>query len=131
MTIVCGSYLHTENGEEVTIVLENDIFGIMERIEPAYTRFIHTNRNSKRKLYVCLTKALCGLVRLALLWYNLCSLTLVNDKYFLNKYDACTAHQYECISYWCIALVLYKISITVGMNTLPLVMVQAREHTYL
>ena len=90
---VRGAYLHAENDEDTIMVLEDDIVGIMESVDAVYTKFIHTDRKGKRKLYVHLTKALYGLVRSALLWYNLFSSTLINDDYVLNKYDACTVNK--------------------------------------
>ena len=64
---VRGAYLHAENDEDTIMVLEDDIVGIMESVDAVYTKFIHTDRKGKRKLYVRLTKALYGLVRSALL----------------------------------------------------------------
>ena len=90
---VRGAYLHAENDDDTIMVLEDDIVGILESVDAVYTKFIHTDQKGKRKLYVRLTKALYGLVRSALLWYNLFSSTLINDDYVLNNYDACIANK--------------------------------------
>ena len=44
-------------------------------------------------MYLQLAKALCGCLKLVLLWYNLFRSTLEDMGFVLNKYDPCVANK--------------------------------------
>jgi hypothetical protein len=66
-----GAFLHAESDEDITMVLKGRLAELMVQVAPnLYRKYITIDRKGTAILYVKMQKALYGLLRSALLFYN-------------------------------------------------------------
>jgi len=66
-----GAFLHAESDEDITMVLKGRLAELMVQVAPnLYRKYITVDRKGTAILYVKMQKALYGLLRSALLFYN-------------------------------------------------------------
>ena len=66
-----GGFLHTDTNEDITMVLKGRLAELMVQVAPNLCRkYITVDRKGTAILYVKMQKALYGLLRSALLFYN-------------------------------------------------------------
>ena len=89
-----GAYLHAEMPEEhrVILKLKGTFVDIMCQVNPEFRKHV-TIEKGQKVLYMKVMKAICGCIRLAMLWYNLFSETLQQEGYKINPYDRCVANK--------------------------------------
>jgi hypothetical protein len=87
-----GAFLHTDVDEDITMVLKGRLAELTVQVVPLLSRkYITVNRKGMTILYVKMQKALYGLLRSALLFYNKLVANLESDGFVLNPYDSCVA----------------------------------------
>ena len=87
-----GAFLHTENDEEIIMVLRGRLCELLVQVNPKlYRQYVKTSAKGQPILYVKLAKALYGLLRSALLFYRKLSTQLVDIGFEINPYDPCVA----------------------------------------
>ena len=90
---VAGAYLKADMHDFVPMRFEGDDVRVLCEMNKDYERFVTTNRNGKKVLYVRLLKALYGCVKSALLWYDLFTGYLKTIGFELNPYEPCVANK--------------------------------------
>ena len=66
-----GAFLHADVDEDITMVLKDRLAELMVQVAPnLYRNYITVNRKGTAIVYVKMQKALYGLLRSALLFYN-------------------------------------------------------------
>lgn len=90
-----GAYPSTpmEDGNEVIITLQSTLAKMMVLSSPEAYQDHMTLENSKKILYVRFTKALCGLLKCALLFYRKLWGDLARRGFEINPYDPCVANK--------------------------------------
>ena len=89
-----GVFLCADVNEEVTMVLKGRLAELMVQVAPnLYRKYITVDRKGMAILYVKMQKALHGLLRSALLFYNKLVADLESDGFVLNPYDSCVANK--------------------------------------
>jgi hypothetical protein len=89
-----GAFLHTDVDEDITMVLKGRLAEMMVQVVPnLYRKYITVDRKGTAILYVKMQKALYGLLRSALLFYNKLVADLEGDGFVLNLYDLCVANK--------------------------------------
>ncbi len=89
-----GAFLHADVNEDSTMVLKGRLAELMVQVAPnLYRKYITVNRKGTAILYVKMQKALYGLLRSALLFYNKLVVNLKSDGFVLNPYDSCMANK--------------------------------------
>ena len=84
-----GAFLHADVNEDITMVLTGRLAELMVQVAPnLYRKYITVNRKGTTILYVRMQKALYGLLRSALLFYNKLMADLESDGFVLNPYDS-------------------------------------------
>jgi len=98
-----GAYLHADMEDFVLLKMVGEAVDIMCDVNPKYAPFVVVE-NGKRVLYLRLLKALYGCVKLALLWYELFTETLIGMGFELNPYDPCVVNNMmdgkQCTIVW-------------------------------
>lgn len=91
---VHGAYLHAEFLKDKTVLmrLRDEFVDIMVKINPEYAKYVKVI-NGRKVLYLRVLRAIYGCIELALLWYNLFSVTLVKMGFTLNPHDKCVANK--------------------------------------
>jgi hypothetical protein len=90
---VPSAFVNTEVDEDVIMVLKGDLADMMVQIAPeTYRKYITTDKNGTRILYVKLQKALYGLMRASLLIYRKLRKELKGYRFIVNPYDPCVAN---------------------------------------
>ena len=90
---VANVFLHMHNDEKVLIILRGKLTDMMVRIEPSmYREYVTYSKNGVPMLYVCLSKALYGMMRAALLFYKRLRSDLEDMGFVVNPYDPCVAN---------------------------------------
>ena len=103
---VPGAYLQAEMPAEkkLLMVFRDEFVDIMCEVNPEYKKYVTTDRNGKRILYVKVLRAIYGCIESALLWYELYVKTLKGMGFKLNPYDRCVAnkviHGKQCTIAW-------------------------------
>ena len=97
-TVACfdipGAFLHTDFDEDITMVLKGRLAELMVQVAPnLYRKYITVDRKGTAILYAKMQKALYGLLRSALLFYNNFVTDLESDGFVLNPYDSCVANK--------------------------------------
>ena len=89
-----NTFLNAINSEQTLILLKGKLAELMVQIDPKlYQKYIITSSKGEPMLYVCLSKALYGLLQSALLFYRkLCS-ELEDHVFKVNPYDPCVANK--------------------------------------
>jgi hypothetical protein len=68
---VPSAFVNTDVGEEVIMVLKGDLAEIMIQVAPeVYRKYVAADKKGNKILYVKLQKALYGLMRASLLFYQ-------------------------------------------------------------
>ncbi len=89
-----GAFLHADVDEDITMVLKGRLEELMVQVAPnLYRKYITVGRKGMAILYVKMQKALYGLLRSALLFYNKLVADLESDGFVLNPYDSCVANK--------------------------------------
>jgi hypothetical protein len=89
-----GAFLHADVDEDIGMVLKGRLAELMVQVAPnLYRKYITVDRKGKAILYVKMQKALYGLLRSALLFYNKLVANLEDDGFVLNPYDSCVANK--------------------------------------
>ena len=89
-----GAFLHADVDEDITMVLKGRLAELMVQVAPnLYRKYITVDRKGTAILYVKMQKALYGLLRSALLFYNKLVADLEGDGFVLNPYDSCVANK--------------------------------------
>jgi hypothetical protein len=84
-----GAFLHAESDEDITMVLKGRLAELMVQVAPnLYRKYITVDRKGLAILYVKMQKALYGLLRSALLFYNKLVADLESNGFVLNPYDS-------------------------------------------
>ena len=66
-----NAFLNADNNEQTLMLLKGKLAELMVQIDPKmYRKHIITSSKGEPMLYVCLSKALCGLLQSALLFYR-------------------------------------------------------------
>jgi len=87
-----GAFLHADINEDITMVLKGRLAELMVQVVPnLYSKYITVDRKGMAILYVKMRKALYGLLRSALLFFNKLVADLEGDGFVLNPYDSCVA----------------------------------------
>jgi hypothetical protein len=89
-----GAFLHADSNEDITMALKGRLAELMVQVAPnLYRKYITVDRKGTAILYVKMQKALYGLLRSALLFYNKLVADLESDGLMLNPYDSCVANK--------------------------------------
>jgi hypothetical protein len=89
-----GAFLQADNPDYVLMRLDGILAELMVTIAPnIYRKYITTNAKGKPVLYVQLEKALHGMMKSALLFYQKLIADLHLIGYILNPYDPCVANK--------------------------------------
>ena len=91
---IANAFLHTENDEKIIMFLRGRLAEMMVQVEPAmYRKYMMYSPNGQAMLYVRLSKALYGMLRVALLFYKRLRSDLENKGFEVNPYDPCVANK--------------------------------------
>jgi hypothetical protein len=89
-----GAFLHADSDDDITMVLKGRLAELMVQVAPnLYWKYITVDRKGTAILYVKMQKALYGLLRSTLLFYNKLVADLESDGFVLNPYDLCVANK--------------------------------------
>ena len=89
-----NAYLTAENDENIVMVLRAKLAEMMVRVNPdLYRPYIIYSAKGVPMLYVCLSKALYGMLRAALLFYKKLRGELESMRFKVNPYDPCVANK--------------------------------------
>ena len=89
-----GEFLHADVDEDISMVLKGRLAELMVQVAPnLYRKYITVDRKGTAILYVKMQKALYGLLRNALLFYNKLVADLESNGFVLNPYDLCVANK--------------------------------------
>jgi hypothetical protein len=89
---ILGAILHADVNEDITMVLKGRLAELMVQVAPnLFRKNITVNRNGTAILYVKMQKALYGLLRSVLLFFNKLMANLESDGFVLNPYDSYVA----------------------------------------
>ncbi len=89
-----GTFLHADYNEDVTMVLRGHLAKLMVQVAPnLYRKYITVDKRNTAILYVKMQKALYGLLRSALLFYQRLVGDLEGHGFVLNPYDPCVANK--------------------------------------
>ena len=89
-----GAFLHADLDEDITMILKGRLAELMVKVAPnLYRKYIFVDAKGLAILYVKMQKALYGLLRSALLFYNKLVANLESNGFVLNPYDSCVANK--------------------------------------
>ena len=89
-----NAYLHADNNEQTLMLLQGKLAELMVQIDPElYRKYVITSPRGEPMLYVRLSKALCGLLKSALLLYRKLRSELEDFGFEVNPYDLCVANK--------------------------------------
>jgi len=85
-----GAFLHVDIDEDIAMVLKGRLAELMVQVVPNLCRkYITVDRKGMAILSVKMQKALYGLLRSALLFYEKLVADLESEGFVLNPYDSC------------------------------------------
>lgn len=92
---VPGAYLHADIPPDKFVILkiEGQLVDIMVDVHPEFKEDVRF-KNGKKVLYVQVLKALYGMIKSALLWYDLYLTVLKKEGFEINNIDKCIAQKY-------------------------------------
>jgi hypothetical protein len=91
---ILGAFLHADSDKNITMILKGPLAELMFQVAPnLYHKYITVDRKNTPILYVKLQKAVYGLLRSALLFYQKLIGDLENNGFVLNPYDPCVANK--------------------------------------
>ena len=89
-----NAFLHAENNEYVLMFLCGELAELLVKVDPSlYRNYVITSKQGVPMLYVKLTKALCGILRSAMLFYNNIRGHLEGKSLKVNPYEPCVANK--------------------------------------
>jgi len=89
-----GAFLHADSDEDITMVLKGRIAELMVQVAPnLYRKYITVDKRNTPILYIKIQKALYGLLRSALLFYQKLVGDLESNGIVLNPYNTCVANK--------------------------------------
>ena len=89
-----GAFLQAKNEENILMLLRGTLAEMMVKIDPKiYRQHVFVGKKGEPMLYVKLNKALCGLLKAALLFYKQLVGHLKEMGFKLNLYDPCVANR--------------------------------------
>ena len=91
---VPGAYLHADlpPAKFVLLKITGEFVDIMCEVNPEFKQDVRYE-HGKKVLYVQVNKAIYGMIKSALLWYELYVTVLLKDGFELNEYDKCVANK--------------------------------------
>ena len=94
VTDIPGAFLHADMKDCVHMIMEGTVAEHVAKLEPSiYIKYRWHDKKGKLMLYVRLRKALYGMLQVALLFWQLLSITLVSWGFTINPYDQCVANK--------------------------------------
>ena len=95
MTVDCpGAFLRAMASDPVLMKLRGPLVEALLLIDPAmYRDYVITGKNGEKILYVRMSKALYGLLKSALDFYNKLRSDLEDNGFIVNPYDPCVANK--------------------------------------
>jgi hypothetical protein len=89
-----GEFLHANLDKDITMILKSRLAELMVKVAPnLYRKYISVDRRGTAILYVKMQKAVYGLLRSALLFYNKLVADLEGDRFVINPYDQWVANK--------------------------------------
>ena len=89
-----GAFLHADSNKDITMVLKGRLAELMVQVAPnLYRKYITVDKRNTPILYVKIQKALYGLLRSSLLFYQKLVGDLESNGFALNPYDPCVANK--------------------------------------
>ena len=91
---VPGAYLHADmpKGKFALLKITGQFVDIVCEVNPEFKQDIRYE-NGRKVLYVRILKAIYGMIKSALLWYELYVTVLLDEGYELNPYNKCVANK--------------------------------------
>jgi hypothetical protein len=88
-----GAFLHATNDDYVVMRMNGTLAELMAKTDPKLYRKYLTDEKGKKVLYVCLQKALYGMMKCALLFYRKLISELKGMGFEVNPYDPCVVNK--------------------------------------
>ena len=83
-----NAFLHADNDEDVLMILRVKLAELLVKVDPSmYREYVTTSKKGVSMLYVKLDKALYGMLRASLLFYNKIRRDLDEMGFVINPYD--------------------------------------------
>ena len=100
-----NAFLHAENDENILMLLCGKLSEMMVQVDlTMYRKYVTYSPNGQAMLYVRLSKALYGMLRASLLFYNRLRSYLDNMGFEINLYDPCVTNKmvngHQMTIYW-------------------------------
>ncbi len=94
MTInIPGAFLHAINKDYIIMQMNGALAKLIAQMDPKLYRKYLVNKKGKKVLYLRLQKALYGMMKSALLFYQKLVLELKSMGFIINPYDPCIANK--------------------------------------
>ena len=91
---VANAFFYAHNDERILMLLREKLSEMMLKIDPSmYRKYVTYSKNGVPMLYVCLYKALYGMLRAALLFYKRLRSDLEDRVFVVNPYYPCVANK--------------------------------------
>ncbi len=88
-----GAFLHATNKDYVAMQMNGTLAKLMAKTDPKLYRKYLVNKKGKKVLYLCLQKALYGMMKSALLFYQKLVSELRSMGFIISPYDPCIANK--------------------------------------
>ena len=88
-----GAFLHADNKDYVIMKMVGTLAELMVKVNPKIYRQYVILEKGKSVLYLCLQKALYGMMKSALLFYRKLVSELREMGFTINPYDPCVANK--------------------------------------
>jgi hypothetical protein len=88
-----GAFLHTTNKDYVLMQMNGTLAKLIVQTDPTLYRKYLVNKKGKKVPYLRLQKALYGMMKSALLFYQKLVLELKSIGFIVNPYDPCIANK--------------------------------------
>jgi hypothetical protein len=90
---ISGAFLHATNKDYVVMQMNGTLAKLMAQTDPKLYRKYLVDKKGKKVLYLRLQKALHGMMKSALLFYQKLVLELKSMGFVINPYDPCIANK--------------------------------------
>jgi hypothetical protein len=88
-----GAFLHATNEDYVIMQVNGTLAKLMAKRDPKLYRKYLVNKKGKKVLYLCFQKALYGMMKSALLFYQKLVSELRSIGFIINPYEPCFANK--------------------------------------
>jgi len=88
-----GAFLHATNDDYVVMRMNGMLAELMANMDPKLYRKYLTGKKGKEVLYLCLRKALYGMMKSALIFYRKLISELKGMGFDINPYDPCIVNK--------------------------------------